>query len=125
VDPAFTAAVRVTGVPAATVVIALPDEVSVREVDVATDALRTVTMSGAVAVKAPDVPVTVAVAVPALALLLAVKVRVLFSEAGFGDQEAVTPVGKPVTDRLTFPLNPFRGAIRIVDSSDAPGRMFT
>jgi hypothetical protein len=44
---------------------------------------------------------------PAAAALLAVKVNVLLDVTGFGEKEAVTPLGKPVTDRLTLAVNPF------------------
>lgn len=58
----------------------------------------------------PEVPVTVTVLVPAEAELLAVRVRVLELAEGFGFQSAVTPAGKPETENVTFPVNPYWGA---------------
>jgi len=62
-----------------------------------------------VAVRLPDVPVMVTVVVPRLAELLAVTVSVLIPVAGFGEKDAVTPVGSPETERLTLPVNPYWG----------------
>ena len=56
---------------------------------------------------APDVPVTASVTVPVAATLLAINVRVLEVLAGFGLNTAVTPLGSPDTDNVTFPVNPF------------------
>jgi hypothetical protein len=58
------------------------------------------------AVILPEVPVIVIVAVPGVALLLAVRVKVLLLVAGFGENDAVTPLGRFTAERLTFPLNP-------------------
>lgn len=58
------------------------------------------------AVMLPEVPVIVIVAVPGVALLLAVRVRVLLLVAGFGENDAVTPLGRFKADKFTFPLNP-------------------
>jgi hypothetical protein len=65
------------------------------------------------AVVFPDVPVTVNEACPAVAALLAVSVSTVFAwawpglnERGFGEIEALTPFGKPETERVTLPLNP-------------------
>jgi hypothetical protein len=63
------------------------------------------------AVREPEVPVMVRVEDPMLAVLLAVNVRVLVPVAGFGEKDAVTPLGRPVTARLTLPLNPYCGVI--------------
>ena len=64
-----------------------------------------------VAVRLPEVPVTVKVYCPMAAELLAVTVSVLvlFPVAGFGEKDAVTPVGSPETERLTLPVNPYWG----------------
>jgi hypothetical protein len=51
----------------------------------------------------------VTVVVPRLAELLAVTVSVLIPVAGFGEKDAVTPVGSPETERLTLPVNPYWG----------------
>lgn len=62
----------------------------------------------------PEVARTVTANGPVAAVLLAVSVNVLYTlqkvgerVTGFGEKEAVTPLGKPETDRLTSPLNPF------------------
>jgi hypothetical protein len=65
------------------------------------------------AVVFPDVPVTVNEACPTAAALLAVSVSMVFvwtwpglRETGFGEIEALTPIGKPEAERVTLPLNP-------------------
>jgi hypothetical protein len=60
-------------------------------------------------VKLPEVPVMVTVAGPATAVLVADSVNVLVLAAGLGLKAAVTPVGKPVADKVTLPLKPFSG----------------
>jgi hypothetical protein len=57
----------------------------------------------------PEVPVMVTLTVPVVAVLLAVSVKVLLAVAGFGLNDAVTPLGKPEADRLTLPVKPFCG----------------
>src|SRR5260370_41620221 len=64
-----------------------------------------------VCVKLPDEPVIVTVAVPVVAVLPVASVTVLVVVAGFGLNDAVTPVGRPEADKLTLPLKPFCGAI--------------
>lgn len=59
-------------------------------------------------------PVTVTVAVPVVAVALAAKVNVLVVVAGLGLKLAVTPVGRPDADRVTFPLKPLIGLTVIV-----------
>lgn len=61
----------------------------------------------AVAVCEPDVPVSVSVYVPTAAELSAVKIIVLLPVVGLGANEAVTPEGRPDTERLTPPVNPY------------------
>lgn len=56
------------------------------------------------AVAVPEVPVTVMVEVPAATVLAAVSVRTLDAVAGLVDQEAVTPVGRPVAASVTEPV---------------------
>jgi hypothetical protein len=51
---------------------------------------------------------------------LAVSVSKLDAVAGFGLNEAVKPLDRPATAKLTLPLNPVRGAMVIVDCRDAP-----
>jgi len=67
-----------------------------------------------VLVKLPDVPIIVTVTVPMVAVLLAVSVNVLTVLAGFGLNDAVTPVDRPDADKLTLPLKPFWGVTVIV-----------
>jgi hypothetical protein len=108
VEPAATAAVKVTRLPEATEVTA-PPEVTANVVDVVAGALLTVRGMEVVAAIAPEVPVTVAIEVPGLAELLAVKVNVLLKVVGFGEKDAVTPVGRPEMARFTLPANPLSG----------------
>jgi hypothetical protein len=63
---------------------------------------------------APDLPVIVIAKVPSVAVLLAVSVRVLVPVVLLGLNAAVTPLGKPVAERLTLPLNPFSGVTVMV-----------
>jgi len=62
-----------------------------------------------VLVKLPDIPVMVTVADPVVAVPLAVRVKVLLLAVLARLNEAVTPLGKPDADKLTFPLKPFCG----------------
>jgi hypothetical protein len=64
--------------------------------------------------KLPDVAVMVIVDVPIAAVLLAVSVNVLVLVVLLGLKAAVTPLGRPVTDKLTLPLKPFCGVMVIV-----------
>ena len=59
-----------------------------------------------VLVKPPDMPVTVTVAAPIAAVLVAVSVNVLVFAVLVGLKAAVTPLGRPDTDKLTLPLKP-------------------
>jgi hypothetical protein len=68
----------------------------------------------AVCVRVPEVPVTVTVAAPVVAVALAVRVSVLDEAVGFGLKAAVTPVGSPDADKVTFPLKPLTGVTVIV-----------
>jgi hypothetical protein len=67
----------------------------------------TVSVIVAVAVIGPEVPVTVSVALPTAAELLAMIVNSPLEVMGLGVKNAVTPLGKPLTDKVTFPVNPF------------------
>jgi hypothetical protein len=68
-----------------------------------------------VLVRLPKVPVTVTVLCPIGAELLAVNVIVLIPVVGLGVKDAVTPVGRPDTERLTLPVNPYSGLTEILD----------
>lgn len=57
---------------------------------------------------------TVTVRVPVVAELLAVSVKVLVPVAGFGLNDAVTPVPKPLADKVTLPVKPLDGVILMV-----------
>jgi len=54
-------------------------------------------------------PVIVTVELPMVATLVAVNVTVLEAGSDAGLKEAVTPLGTPVTEKLTLLLNPFCG----------------
>ena len=54
-------------------------------------------------------PVIVTVDCPIGAESVAVNVSALFPVAGFGENEPVTPAGRPDTERFTLPLNPYCG----------------
>jgi len=73
----------------------------------------------------PDVPVTVTFTVPAGAAVPAVNVNVLVLVVLFGLKEAVTPLGRPVADKLTLPLKPFCGTTEMVLVPLVPGAMLT
>ena len=77
-------------------------------------AAATVSVSKVVCVKLPDVPVTVAVKPPVEAVLLAAKVNVLVPAVLAGLKKAFTPLGKPDTVKLTFPVKPFWGVTVMV-----------
>ena len=52
--------------------------------------------------------------VPSVAVLLVVSVSVLVAVVLLGLNPAVTPLGKPVAERLTLPLKPFSGVTVMV-----------
>ena len=60
-----------------------------------------------VAVKLPAVPVMVSVLVPTLAVRLAVRVNVLVPVVEAGENEALTPLGRPERERFTLPVKPY------------------
>ena len=62
----------------------------------------------------PETPVIVIVLVPLVAELLTVSVRVLVPVAGFGLNDAVTPVPRPLADKVTLPVKPLEGVTVIV-----------
>ena len=55
-----------------------------------------------------------------VALLLAVNVSVEVEVVGLGENEAVTPLGRPETVRFTLPVNPYSGLIVIVPGAEVP-----
>jgi hypothetical protein len=74
----------------------------------------TVSLSIVVLLRVPELPVMVSAALPVAAVALAVSASVLLEVAGFGLNEAVTPLGKPEAVRLTSELNPLTGVIVIL-----------
>ena len=76
-------------------------------------------------VKLPDTPVTVTVTVPVASVLLAVSVKVLLLAVLLGLNEAVTPLGRPVADKLTLLLKPFNGVTVMVLAPAAPCTIVT
>ena len=79
---------------------------------------------GVVAVWLPEVPVMVTLYCPRLAELLAVKVTVLFPFVGFGEKDAVTPLGRPEVERVTLPVNPYDGFMEMKVVPEVPRPMF-
>lgn len=75
--------------------------------------------------KLPDVPVTFTIAVPVMAVLEAVSVMVLEPVAGFGANDAVTPLGRLVAEKVTLELKPFCGITVIVLVPLPPCAMLT
>lgn len=64
--------------------------------------------------KAPDEPVTVMVNVPTAAVAFEVSVNVLVLAVLLGLNDAVTPLGRPDIDKLTFPVKLFSGVMVMV-----------
>jgi hypothetical protein len=85
----------------------------------------TVNATPTVAVRFPDFPVTVTLLVAGDALALAAKLRVLADAVLAGVNDAVTPLGSPVTVRLTALANPFTGTTVIESVPVAPGATLT
>jgi hypothetical protein len=83
-------------------------------------AAPTVKLTDVVCVKLPDTPVMVTFAAPVVAVALAVKVRMVELVEGFALKAAVTPVGKPVAEKVTLPVKPFSGVTVIVLVPPAP-----
>lgn len=82
--------------------------------------LLTVNAIVVLAVAVPDVPVTVNVDVPAVAVLLAVSVSMLVLGAGLVPKAAVTPLGRPETVSVTFPLKDPTSTMEIVSETLLP-----
>jgi hypothetical protein len=64
--------------------------------------------------KLPDEPIMVKVTVPMAAVALEVRFNALVLAVLLGLKDAVTPRGRPDTDRLTFPAKLFSGVTVIV-----------
>jgi hypothetical protein len=68
----------------------------------------TVTATVVDAVSEPEVPpIATVVGPPTVAEPVAVSVNTLDPVAGFVPKDAVTPLGKPLVERVTLPVNPF------------------
>jgi hypothetical protein len=119
-----TDAVSFTVFPHAIVLTGEPPEVIARAAVLALARERTFTGICAFTVSAPDVPVMIAVAFPTAAVLLAVSVRTLPVEEVLGFQAAATPVGSPLIEKLTLPLNPRTGITATDVVAVAPGKIF-
>jgi hypothetical protein len=65
-------------------------------------------------VMVPDVPVTVTVELPSAAPAVALNVSVVVRVAAAGLKVAVTPEGRPETEKVTMPLKPVCGATVMV-----------
>jgi len=63
------------------------------------------------AITEPDVPVIVTTLPASAAVLLAVKVNVDPVCVAAGENDAVTPAGSPLADRLTVPVKPETGVM--------------
>jgi hypothetical protein len=83
--------------------------------------LATTREKDAVTVRVPEVPVIVNVLVPTAAEALAFNNNVACPDVGLGEKDAVTPLGRPETDRFALPLNPYSGVRMIVEVTELPG----
>lgn len=82
-----------------------------------------VTLMVVVRLKAPETPLMVTVKVPVAVDLFAFNVRVLAVVAGLGLKDADRPLGRPESDRVTEPENPFNGETVMVDLPELPRAM--
>ena len=115
VDPVLTPAASVTTLPDATEVTGAPAAVIDKAVAVLAAPFLTVTTRGVSANVPPEEPAMDSVDVSGGADLLTARVSKLVPVAGFVPHVAVTPLGRPATDRLTLPVNPYVGFTVIVD----------
>ena len=74
-----------------------------------------------VAVWVPETPLTVRLYWPGVAVVDAVKVTVLWSAEGLGRKDAVTPAGRPETDKVTEPVKPYEGWMETAPCPEEPG----
>ena len=73
------------------------------------------------AVMLPETPVTVTRYDPRMAELFTVSVSALMPSKGFVPNDAVTPLGNPVMERLTLPVNPATSCTVTLVVAEAPG----
>ena len=85
--------------------------------------LVTVSAIVVLADRLPLMPVIVTVAEPVAAALLATNVKTLDPVAGLVPNDAVTPLGRPLAESVTLPLNPFAGLTVMVLVPEAPCAM--
>jgi hypothetical protein len=81
----------------------------------------TVRSNVVVSVRPPETPVTVINCVPGVAEALAVSVSVLLVVDELGENDAVTPFGKPEAEKLTLPVNPYWGLTLMLNVPEVPG----
>jgi hypothetical protein len=79
-----------------------------------------VSVKEALAVNAPETPLTVMGKLPAVAVVFAVKVTRLVPAAFGAANDAVTPLGSPDAERITLLLKPFCGMTATVPVAVAP-----
>jgi hypothetical protein len=77
------------------------------------------------AVCVPEVPVTVKLLLPNTAEALAFNVSEANPVVGLGEKDAVTPLGRPATARLTLPVNPYWGFTATFVVAEVPGAIAT
>lgn len=105
---------------AVTVTVAIPDAPWTKvsdgadEASVKLGAALTVSAIEVDALRVPEVALMMMVDVPSVAVPLAVNVRTLEPVAGLVAKAAVTPLGKPVADRVTLPVKPPNATTEIV-----------
>jgi hypothetical protein len=118
----LTFAVAVTGTPCVTVETAVLPVVRVSVVEVAVAPPFWIFSSrGVEAISVPEFPVMIMIELPVAAVLPTARVSVLFVVAVVGEKVAVTPAGKPLTERVTKFAKPLIGTTLIVDLPEAPG----
>ncbi len=71
--------------------------------------------------RSPEVPVIVKFVATCVADVVAFKVSVEKPDVVAGENEAVTPSGRPVAESLALPVNPYSGLKVIVDVTLLPG----
>jgi hypothetical protein len=88
-------------------------------------AALTVRLTATDSVKLPEVPMTVTTELPIAAVDAALNVSVVVPEELVGLKEAVTPLGRPLAEKVTVPVKPFAGTTVIVEVAVAPGATLT
>jgi hypothetical protein len=73
----------------------------------------------------PEVPISLTVEFANFAVLPAVSVSRLVPVVGFGEKDALTPLGNPESERLTLPRNPYSGVTVTFAGVEVPDPRFT